>query len=388
MSAKIKILYVLTKEDVGGAQKYVNDLVNNLDKDKFETKILTGGPSTDSGQVKIRFLSNSLKPHFLFINDWLAIVELWLAFRKERPDIIHLNNSKAGVVGAIAAWLYNASGIRHQASRMKVIFTAHGWVFNPDNQLPFGFRNLYALLHKLAGLFQDKIINVSEYDKKLALENRIASPEKLITIRNGIDHKNLKFLDKKTARKALAGLASSVKHQASGGEIWIGSVGRLVREKNYSDLVTAASLLKNKNLKFFVIGSGPEKRRIQLLITNYQLRDRFFIIENLAPADIYLKAFDIFALPSIKEGLPYTIIEAMAAGLPIVATRVGGIPEVLENRGLVMPSKEPAELARAISFLIDRIEKSVELGKEANKYVKEELTIDKMVEATKQVYLS
>lgn len=381
---KVKILYILTKDDVGGAQKYVRDLSDNLDKDKFELKILTGGPSTSSGQAKLRFLSNSLKPYFLFINDWLAVAELWLALRKEKPHVIHLNSSKAGVIGALAAKLYSLG----TKLKPKVVFTAHGWVFNPNNQLSYLKRRFYILLHRLAALFQDKIINVSEYDRRLALEHKISVGDKLVTIHNGIDHANIKFLDKRTARKVLARLVSNSNLQASDNDTWIGSIGRLVREKNYQSLVAAAALLKNKPLKFFVIGSGEEKQKLQKMIFKNGLTDNFFVIENLTPADIYLKAFDIFVLPSIKEGLPYTILEAMAASLPIISTRVGGIPEILESRGLVMPPNEPTELARAIDFLLANTEKSALLGTSANKYVKSDLAIGKMVRATESAYLS
>src|SRR3989344_5537524 len=97
----VKVLMVITKDDVGGAQKYVRDLMENLDKAQFEAKIITGG------KKGVYFLSNSLKPHFLFLNDLAAAVELFFVFRREQPDIIHLNSSKAGVVGAFAAFLFN-----------------------------------------------------------------------------------------------------------------------------------------------------------------------------------------------------------------------------------------------------------------------------------------
>src|SRR3989344_3644346 len=98
----LKVVFIITKADVGGAQKYVSDLAAHLDKNKFETKILWGGRD-------LKWLSNKIYPYALFFNDWLAVYELVRAFRKERPDIIHLNSSKAGVLGSLAAWLYKIS---------------------------------------------------------------------------------------------------------------------------------------------------------------------------------------------------------------------------------------------------------------------------------------
>lgn len=238
---KKKIIYLITKDDVGGAQKYVRDLYEGLDKDKFAASVVTGGKNG------IKFLSNTFLPYLLFINDWLAIAELFLFFKKERPAIVHLNSSKAGVVGAIAAKL---------AGVPKVIFTAHGWVFNPDNQLSFLRRYFYIFIHKFAARFQDVIINVSEYDRQLAVRYKIANPEKLITIHNGLGE--TAFLDKKTARKALSQLCGT---SFSANSTWIGSIGRLVTEKNYPDLIAAASLVRKPETFFFIIGSGENKSR-------------------------------------------------------------------------------------------------------------------------------
>ncbi|TSC83079.1 MAG: group 1 glycosyl transferase [Parcubacteria group bacterium Gr01-1014_19] len=365
----MKILYLVTKDDVGGAQKYVRDLAEEFTKSGHETKIITGG------NKGVRFLSNKLRPHFLFANDWLALAELFFLLKKERPDIVHLNSSKAGVIGAVAAKL---AGVK------KVIFTAHGWVFNPDNDLNFAKRKLYILLHKIAARFQDKIINVSEYDKKLAIRHQVGEEKKLITVYNGLDWKNLRFLDRRTARKTIATLSQSGSDQG----IWIGSIGRLVSEKSYHDFINAAALVKNPEAKFFIIGDGYLKDRLTKVIKKRGLENRFFILPGLAPAAPYLKAFDIFLLSSIKEGLPYTLLEAMAAGVPVITTRVGGMPEIVDGRGLVMQPQQPDELARAIDFYLKNKEKAQYFAKEGQLFLKEQLNLAKMVEQTKTAYLS
>ncbi len=364
-----KILYLVTKDDVGGAQKYVQDLSSELKSAGFETKVITGG------NKGVKFLSNKLRPHFLFANDWLALIELFFLFKKERPDIVHLNSSKAGVIGAVAAKL---AGVK------KVVFTAHGWVFNPDNDLNFIKRKAYVALHKIAARFQDKIINVSEYDKKLAIKHRIGDEKKLLTIYNGLDWKNLKFLDKRTARKTITTLSQAGTDQG----IWIGSIGRLVSEKSYHDFINAAALVKNPDVKFFIIGDGYLRNRLAKIIRKHDLEKRFFILPGLAPAAPYLKAFDIFLLSSIKEGLPYTLLEAMAAGLPVITTRVGGMPEIVDGRGLVMQPQQPDELARAIDFYLKDKDKAEYFAKEGQLFLKEQLNLARMVEQTKDAYLN
>src|SRR3989344_1641804 len=241
---KKKILCVITKTDIGGAQKYVFDLAKNLDKNQFETKILCGG-------ADIKWLSNKVWPFFL--NDWLAIWEL---------------------------------------------------------------------------AKQDKKICVSEYDYNLALSCRIAPKEKLTTVHNGIDS-NIKFLDKETAKNEITKKLQTTNYKLQTNYPWVGSIGRLVKEKNYETLILAAALVPNAY--FFIIGEGPEYKNYKLQIINYKLQNRFFLINPTGNDAQYLKAFDIFTMSSVKEGLPYILLEAMAAELPIVVTEAGGMPEVIKN---------------------------------------------------------
>jgi len=408
-----KVLYVITKADVGGAKKYVNDLALNLDKEKFESRIIYGGQD-------IRWLSNKVYPHFFFLNDWLAVFELVKTLRHERPDVIHLNSSKAGILGSLAAWLYKISlklnPIPHTPNPIshtlnpKIIFTAHGWVFNPTNYIGAPRRWFYIALHRIAALFQNTIINVSEYDRRLALKYKIAPAHKLITIHNGIDP-NMPFLEKQTARKEILQKLEIGNWKLEITRPWVGSIGRLTPEKNYETLIEAATLVPNAY--FFIIGSGPEEKKLQLLITNYsrrppiggagiptslsnkdtgaseQLQNRFFIVPPTGNDAKYLKAFDVFTLTSIKEGLPYTLLEAMAAGLPVIVTDAGGMPEVVvtKSRHSIVPLKNPQALAINILNLFNQKNKARQYAQAVFETVKRKFNLEKMIKATEQVYL-
>lgn len=368
---KIKILYILTKSGIGGAQKYVADLSENLDKNKFESKIIYGG-------VEARWLSNKTHPWFLFINDWMAVFELIKIFKIEKPDVIHLNSSKAGVIGGIAAMF---SG----KVRPCIVFTAHGWVFNPTNELSWLVRQFYIVLHKIAANFQDKIICVSGYDYNLALEYDICEAEKLIKIHNGIDP-NMKFLSKKEARSEVIEKLQTFNQQLKTNIPWIGSIGRLVKEKNYETLIEAAKLVPNAY--FFIIGDGSELVNLQLKIYNLKLSNRFFVIPPTGSDAQYLKAFDVFAMSSVKEGLPYILLEAMAAELPIVITEAGGMPELIKNHenGLMVAQKNSEALARAIGGLIENHAVAKELSQKAKEIVRDRFSLKKMVSETEKVY--
>lgn len=371
-----RVLFVITKDDVGGAQKYVADLAAHLDPQKFSAEILCGGTSG------ARFLSNAVRPYFLFLNDIAAIIELALTFSRKRPDIIHLNSSKTGVIGALASCL--AYFLFSTNQKPGVVFTAHGWVFNPTNALSPFRRRLYILLHRLAARMTDVIINVSEYDRQLALKERIAPPEKLVTILNGAEP--IEFLPREEARQALLQRLTIHNSRFMIHDSWIGSIGRLTQEKNYEALIDAAAALNDQSIAFFIIGDGAEKKKLELRIMNNELRDRFFIISGLAPAAPYLRAFDAFVLPSIKEGLPYTILEAMHAGVPIIAAEVGGMPEVLRNRAALVPPRDPNSLAEAIRHALANPHKTKALAEKAREFARKELTLMRMVAETERVY--
>lgn len=374
----MKVLYILTKSGIGGAQKYVADLANNLDKSRFESKVLCGGKD-------LKWLSNKTHPWFLFFNDWMAVFELIKIIKKEKPNIVHLNSSKAGVIGAVAALFMGKN-------RPKMIFTAHGWVFNPTNELSWLVRQFYIVLHKFAAMFQDKIICVSGYDYNLGLQYDICEQEKLVKIHNGINP-DMKFLSKKEARNNLEFKIYNLQITNINKENilknswkWVGSIGRLVKEKNYNTLVEAAKFVKNAY--FFIIGDGPELKNLQFTIYNLQIGDRFFIIPPSGNDAQYLKAFDVFAMSSVKEGLPYTLLEAMAAELPIVVTEAGGMPELIKNHenGLMVAQKNPEALARAIGGLIENKEIAKELSQKAKEVVSESFSLEKMVKSTEKLY--
>ncbi len=382
----MKILYLVTKDDVGGAQKYVADLSKYMQAAGHETQTLAGGKNG------VRFLSNRIWPQFFFVNDWLAIFETFRWLTTNKPDVVHLNSSKAGIIGTFGALFYNAVNKILGRPKTKVVFTAHGWVFNPSNNLSWLKRQTYIVIHKIAALFQDKIINVSEYDRALAVSHNVAPQYKLTTVHNGLDAGSLKLLDRTTARKTLIQLSGALRNAHASDDIWVGSIGRLVSEKNYKDFIEAASLVKSRKIKFFIIGSGEQEKFLINLIGQRGLQQRFFIIPQLSPASNFLKAFDIFLLSSVKEGLPYTLLEAMAAKVPIIATRVGGIPEILhspendKSHAIILPARQSAELARAIEYLVENPELAKNFAETAFGFLKDNFGEQKMGQLTKNLY--
>ncbi|MEK7612042.1 MAG: glycosyltransferase [Patescibacteria group bacterium] len=371
-----KILYVITKQDTGGAQKYVADLAGKLDQSVFDPKIIRGG-------VDVKWLSNRTLPFALFANDIFAVIELVSIFRKERPNVIHLNSSKAGVIGSLAGWLYKFTCRPSHVPCPKIIFTAHGWVFNPTNAVAKPIQLFYRILHRIAALFQNVIINVSQHDHDLALHYRIAPPHKLVTIHNGIDP-NIPFLDRDNARKEIVKKLTTNNQQLTTHGIWIGSIGRLTKEKDYETLVRTAALVPD--VYFFIIGEGKEKSNLKSKISNLKMNDRFFIVPPTGEDAEYLKAFDIFTMTSIKEGLPYVLLEAMAAEIPSIITNTGGMPEAISNPLHIIPIRNAKILARKIIALAHDKPQARETGEINRKRVMEEFSLETMIRKTKQIY--
>jgi len=384
---KLKVFFVVTKGDKGGAQKYVSDLSEAIDEERFEVKIFSGRDGEDIKEgKKLRWLSNDFEPHFLFYKDWMALRELYKIFKEEKPDVAHLNSSKAGVIGSVAAKL---------AGVPKVVFTAHGWVFT-DETLPWWKKNLYVFFHRISSFFQDKVINVSGFDKNAAASMGAFFSERLAVVYNGIDFKKVSdgFLDAKDARKKIGekvgdGVSLNKK------EIWVGSLGRLVSEKNYGLLLSAINQLKVKSgkfkeetIRFFIIGEGYEKEILVKKIEELGLKDRVFLVEPEGEDWKFLKAFDLFVLPSVKEGMPYTLIEAMTAKVPVLTSGVGGMREITEDgRGYFFKSGDADDLAEKIVYILKNKKEAKERAERAFIFAKDNLSLKRMVMETENVYL-
>jgi len=364
---KKSILYIITKSVWGGAARYVFDLATNLSKDEFKITAAAGNRGKFAQKIigsnisyfEIKNFQRTINP----FKDFFAFFEILSLLFQLKPNIIHVNSSKAGGVVGPSAWLYKLLTNK----KIRLVFTAHGWAFSEDR--PKWQINLIKLSSRLTALFYDKIICVSKFDRKIAIKNKIAQAHKLITIHNGIDIKAISFLPREKAQKKLLGRTSP---------FVIGTIAEWTKNKGIFYFLEA---IKKINVDVVLIGSGenPDKEKIQNFIKKHELKN-IYLHEWIDNAASYLKAFNIFVLPSLKEGLPYTILEAMAAEIPIVATKVGGVPEMLSSN--LVPSKNSQQLAEKISELINNPETGQKMTQKAAK----EFGLEKMLRKTKDIY--
>jgi len=370
-----RILYIITKSVWGGAAKYVYDLATCL-VNEFEVTVAAGGQGKFAQRIKETNISyyqiNNFQRKINPLKDFFAFFETLSLIYQLKPDVIHVSSSKAGGLVSITAWLYKFFTGR----RPRLIFTAHGWAFNEDR--PNWQIDLIKLFSKLTALFYDKIICVSEHDRKTALKNSIAPADKLITIHNGIDAESISFLPREEAQKKLLGKASP---------FVVGTIAEWTKNKGLLYLLEAAKTIP---ADFILIGSGenPDKEKLERYIKRHNLKN-IYLREWINNAASYLKAFDIFVLPSIKEGLPYTILETMTAEVPIIATKVGGIPEMIKNNtGILIQSKNSQQLAELINYLKDNPKIVRTITQKAKKRILKKFGLEKMLKETKRAYFS
>ncbi len=328
----LKILYIVTQQEFGGAQRYVFDLATNLDKSQYDIHIAAGdpnGPLFDRARSQnlavhtLKHLNRSISP----IHDFLSYFELKKLIADLKPDIVHLNSSKAGVLGSMAAKALKVP---------KIIYTAHGFVFNEPMSL------LKHWLYKRAELGTarriDHVIAVSEFDRATGIKAGI-DENKITTIQNGIDPTVLSFLSREDARAKLNTMTD---------EPLIGCIANFYPTKGLDVLIQA---MTNIDAQLVIIGDGKLRPSLEAQIKKRSLDGSVTLAGHIDDAHQFLKAFDLFVLCSRKEGFPYVLLEAAAAGIPIVATRVGGVPEIVrdETTGYLSEPDNPNELAQKIN---------------------------------------
>ena len=324
---KPRLLLVVTLAEAGGAQTFVLALARGM-QDRYEMHVAAHGPDgalvDGCRELGIEFhhianLVRDLDPR----RDAAAVRELRQLARRINPALVQLNSSKAGV---LARFALAGTGI-------PVIFTAHGWAFSGRGGKAGA---VYANAERAAAPFCRAIVCVSNWDLQLAIDRRITKRSKLSVIHNGVDIPP----DLPMRRPA-------------GDPLVLGCTARLFPPK---DIVTMLEALKRPEAAAWslrVFGDGPDRELILARRAELGLEDRATFLGNRSDVPKQLLDCDAFSLISDWEGLPYSILEAMAHGLPVIATRVGGIPDLVVpgETGALIPPRNPAALAVELAKL-------------------------------------
>ncbi len=363
----MKILYIITKGNWGGAQRYIFDLATSFSRPTDEVGVAVG----EGNELKDRLQSAGIhviplpgvEREIALWNDFTTLGGLVRLLRKERPDVVHLNSAKIGGLGALASRL---------ARVPRIIFTAHGFASNEDRS--FFQKTAIRVAEFFTILLSHTTICVSKSDAEYAARLPFCK-RKVIYIPLGIAP--ISFFSREEARKTLG---------LSDNEPVIGTIAELTKNKGLRYAIEAMRAIPNA--RYVVIGEGEERRALAEAARAQNLYGRVFFAGHIPDAARLLKAFTVFLLPSLKEGLPYVLLEAGLAGLPVIASAVGGIPELITDgeSGLLVSPKNPTQLAEKLQDILEDEKKQAALGAALQKTVTTHYSLEHMREETLALY--
>ena len=366
MKKSVKILHLISSLGLFGAENIALTLGEKIQGGGYESVI---GALQHSGHPKaeivIKAEERGIKTFSLKCDgrfDIGAIFRLKKYLVEAKVDILHTHNYKSDMIGACAAFL----------AKVPVIATAHGFT-DVTHSVSF-YEKLDRLV--LRAFFSKVIVVTGEMLKNF--------PEgKKEVIANGVDIDQF-------SRDAQKREALRKNYQIKDNEILIGTVGRLSREKNQRMLLEALYPLMRDDdaIRVMVVGDGPKAEELKQFATARHLEDRIIFTGNMRDTVSVYSALDIFVLSSLTEGVPLTILEAMASKLPVVATRVGGIPEMIndDKTGLLVDARDVCALRAKITNLIKNPGKRQQLAESASRFVKTNYSLKRMCAAYREVY--
>lgn len=363
-ASPLHICYVITRSDVmGGASVHLLDLAEGMQQAGHQVTILIGGEGVVNQRARARGLQIVVLQHLVRpihpYHDLACWFELRRHFNRLQPDIIHLHSSKAGLIGRLAAVKLG----------IPVLFTAHGWAFTEGVSAASSL--LYRLLERWVAPLTDRIITVSEYDRQRALQLSVGSADLLQTVHNGMP-----------AVAAAATAANEASHQHNR----LVMVARFEQPKDQQLLLQALSLVKG-DWQLQLIGDGPLLEDARQCAAALALSERVEFAGARNDVAVQLGRAGIFVLLSRWEGLPLTILEAMRAGLAVVASRVGGVPELVQDgvTGLLVDN-EPSAVASALQQLLDDVAVQRQFGQAGQQRFEEYFTFSRMLAQTSAIY--
>jgi glycosyltransferase involved in cell wall biosynthesis len=320
--------------------------------------------------IRVRIIA-AMKRDISLMSEIRSFLTLLRIIKEFKPDVIHGNSSKAGGLVALTGRM---QGVR------RIVFTSHGWAFNEKR--PLIQKIIIAAFHYVTVLLSHATICVSGAIRQDAawmpfVQNR------LHVIHNGVSP--VALLSRGEAR---AGLCPDLVRRYPDA-FWIGTIAELHPSKGLDTLIEAFAAIAHELPAVLVImGDGQEWQRLQKLVQIYDLPDRVVLTGFVKDASTYLRALDLFVLPSRNEALGYVLLEAGLASLPAIGTRIGGIPEVLEDgvSGLLVPAGKSVALADAIMELSEDKELRTRLGSELHRKVLAEFSTEAITRETFALY--
>lgn len=362
---KTRVLMMIGTLDVGGTEMMVKSLATGLDRRRFYVTVMC---LARGGRVAEMLKRDGIRVDVLGISskmDVTSVYRLTRFLKQRRFDIVHSFLFYSNVLARISGRLANTPAI------------VSGERSTSEWKSP-----LYRLIDRLTSVYSTVIVANSNAVRDSLVEDVRIKPDKIRVVYNGIDLR--RFDDTADDQKVREQLSLSEE------KVTVVTVTRLHPEKNPSDFIRAASIVKRKhgNVQFLVVGDGRLMGELKSMSSELGISDDVIFAGEREDVPGLLKASDIFVLTSLWEGLPVSVLEAMASSLPVVATDVGGTREVIDNgvTGILVPRENPEELAAAIGTLIENPERRKQMGFRGRERVEEYFTLKGMIENIEGLY--
>ena len=381
------VMHIITRLDGGGSAMDTVCTVLRHDRRRFRVMLVCGQKEAMSAEesalidaglrdlqraevplITIPSMAREINP----FRDVRAVWGLWRLMRRERPAIVHTHTSKAGLVGRLAAWL---------ARVPVVIHTPHGHIF-------YGYygmlmSKMICWVERILAMPTDRIVTLTDQGAREHIQHKIARPQKFAVIPSGITLSTFRSVrvDRSVKRKELGIPVEGVV---------VGTVGRLVPVKGHAWLLQSAPriLCEYPQACFVFIGDGPLSNQLRLLADNLGVSASVLFLGVRRDVPECLATFDVFVLPSLNEGMGLALVEAMAMGLPVVASRVGGVPDIVTDgvNGVLVPACDEQALASAVLGLLRDPSQRKAFGESAIRSVNQRFDITSTVEAIENLY--
>ena len=364
MERKIHIQHVLLSLQPGGLENGVVNVVNLLNRDRFRSSVCC---LKHKGEFAARLADNQVAVHEMGSrggNNLLLPFKLARLFRRTKTDIVHTRNAEAFFYGFLGAKIAGVS---------RIIHSEHGRTFN-DRPLRF-------IVQRHFSRYTDRIFSVTEQLKHDLVRNIGIPASRIEVLYNGVDLGRFKPASRPDILTQLG---------FQPNDVVVGTVGRLVTVKNYSLLLQAVRALDRADIKLALVGDGPERGALEKMATMLGLGKQVRFLGHRDNVSELLAAFDIFVLPSISEGMSNTLLEAMGAGIAVVASDVGGNPEIVNDGidGLLFPSGNVEALASQLQSLLTNADRRAQLARGGRERVLHSFTIDAMISRYETLYES
>ena len=359
----VNVLFLITELSMGGAQRALLHLLSGINRERFTPAVACLYNGDGAVAQAIRVLDIPVFDARMHTKtDLRALSRLYRHIHSRRPTILHTSLFHANLSGRITGRL---TGVPIIISSERTMAMESEW--------------RYRLNRWTIGMV-DRVVAVSKKVGEFCINNIRLPAQKVVVIHNGVEIPLLPPDTREQARLEL-GLPQDA--------LVCGAVSRLDPVKGIDVLILAfAQVLASHAAYLVIVGEGPERQHLESVAQESGVSDRVIWAGYRADVPQQLPAFDVFVQPSLHEGLPNTVLEAMAAGLPVVATAVGGTPELVVNgkTGLLVPPGDPAALVGAITALLENPEARGSMGQAGRRRVKQRFTVEEMVQKIEQLY--